>query len=121
MLLSQNLSFFLSVVQAEEGLNLSELAQKLGVARSSLQKMLLCQGNPRLDTVERMARKLNVDPSLLLVCSRNEQQLEALSLLLEFLRMATGLSPDRRRKLAELLPELTQLWSGPQPQPEEDQ
>lgn len=114
MLLSQNLSFFLSVVQAEEGLNLSELAQKLGVARSSLQKMLLGQGNPRLDTVERIARKLHVDPTLPLVCSRNERQLEALSLLLEFLRMATALDPDRRRKLAELLPELTRLWNGPQ-------
>ncbi len=111
MLLCQNLANFLKTIQLGSGKSQEELAQQLDISRAALSKLLQGMGNPRLDTVERMAKNLEIDPALLLCNPQDENGLKSLPSLLTVLHTIAQLPTQKRHRLADLLQELSQLWS----------
>ena len=66
MAICENLAHRLHAIRTERGMTITEFSELLGIARSSLQQILSGRGNPRMDTVEHIARRLEMDPLSLL-------------------------------------------------------
>ena len=66
MAMCKNLACKLKEIKAERGVSVTEFSEQLEISRSSLQSLLSCKGNPRIDTVEHIAQKLQIDPIVLL-------------------------------------------------------
>ena len=61
-----NLGDHLDKIRKEKGLSITAFSERLGIARSSLQAILNGTGNPRSDTIELIASRLNLDYQTLL-------------------------------------------------------
>ncbi len=110
MQLQKNLAISLGQIRAQKGGSVSDFSEQLGIARSSLQMLLQGRGNPRLDTVEYIAEKLQVNPAVLLCGCDVQEQVLALEYLLRTINSVSRLSEERQRQLAILLRELLSLW-----------
>ncbi len=66
MAMCDNLAHWLNKIRRQRGLSVSEFANELEIARSSLQSMLNGTANPRANTIEHIAGKLSVNPISLL-------------------------------------------------------
>ena len=60
MKIQQNIKHNLRLAMAEKNVSLTEFADELGIARSSLQRYLDGISNPRTDTLQLIAEKLNI-------------------------------------------------------------
>ena len=69
MTMCENLARKLRKIKEERGLSVAEFSEELGISRSALQSILTGKGNPRTDTIEHIAKKLNTSPVLLLMSS----------------------------------------------------
>ena len=67
MSMCENLARKLRKIKEERGLSVVEFSEELEISRSALQSILTCKGNPRTDTIEHIAQKLNINPVLLLM------------------------------------------------------
>lgn len=86
--------------------SITEFSEELGISRSSMQELLKGNGNPRMDTVEHIAQRLQIEPAALLSCSFSQGQMETLLLLLQSLDVFSALSEEKRKRAAVLLQEL---------------
>lgn len=68
MNLQKNFSNNMNVIHGSHSKTLTEFAEELCISRSSLQDILRGKCNPRIDTVEQIARQLGMDPLTLLSC-----------------------------------------------------
>ena len=62
MRLRQNLASALNTIKIAQGLTLTEFADELEISRSHLQVYLKGDGNPTVNTIEHLAKRLNVSP-----------------------------------------------------------
>ncbi len=60
MNIQKNIKYNLTYAMKKENMSLTEFAKKLGIARSSLQQYLSGASNPRADTIQLLADKLNI-------------------------------------------------------------
>ena len=90
--------------------SMQEAADGLEISRSALQDYLSGRGNPTLSTLAHLARRLEVDPALLVSGTFTDRQLEVLLSLLDSLDLLSGLVPAERRRFAGLLLEMVGLW-----------
>ena len=60
MSIRENLAKNLKEIMKERKMSLDEFADLLGISRSMLQVYLKAEGNPRLDTLEEIAKKLGI-------------------------------------------------------------
>ncbi len=67
MSLISNLSVQLRQYRREQDITLMEFSSMLGIAKSSLQSYESGKGNPTLNTVEQIGRKIHVDSGSLLL------------------------------------------------------
>lgn len=67
MSLASNLSVQLRQYRREQDITLVEFSSMLGIAKSSLQSYESGTGNPTLNTVEQIGRKIHVDSGALLL------------------------------------------------------
>jgi transcriptional regulator, XRE family len=70
MSLISNLSVQLRQYRREKDITLMEFSSMLGIAKSSLQRYESGEGNPTLNTVEQIGRKIHVDSGSLLLPSK---------------------------------------------------
>ena len=75
MAMCDNLARQLNEIRKARGLSITEFAEELNISRSTLQSILLCNGNPRTDTIEHIAEKLQIDPVSLLAAPPDDQQI----------------------------------------------
>lgn len=66
MAICENLGDYLNRIRNNQGLSISQFSTLLGISRSSLQAILNGTGNPRSDTIEHIADRLNLDYRTLL-------------------------------------------------------
>ena len=90
--------------------SMQEAADGLEISRSALQDYLSGRGNPTLSTLAHLARRLEVDPALLVSGTFTDRQLEVLLSLLDSLGLLSELEPAERRRFAGLLLEMVGLW-----------
>nr|WP_305146633.1 helix-turn-helix transcriptional regulator [Anaerovorax odorimutans] len=99
----------MNAIRTSRGQSISEFSEELGISRSSAQKLLKGTGNPRMDTVEHIAGRLEVDPLTLLSFSSSEKHLESALLLLKTLDTVSELPSEKKLKFASLFQELILL------------
>lgn len=110
MKLQKNLATSLGKIREQKGQSVTGFSESLGIARSSLQTLLKGRGNPRLDTVEYIAEKLQVSPATLLSSAGAQEQV--LEYLLRTIEPASRLPIEKRRQIAAAFQELLLLWSS---------
>ncbi|MCQ4637161.1 helix-turn-helix domain-containing protein [Anaerovorax odorimutans] len=102
MTLQKNLATIMNAIRDTRDQTLTEFAKELDISRSSLQKILDGKGNPRIDTVEHLARHLDMEPLSLLSCSYMEEQLHVAIPLLQIGDEILKLPKDKRLQFVEL-------------------
>ena len=105
MTIRKNLSKVLHSCQ--HGRSLEEYSSELGVSKSMLQTYLSGQGNPRADTLEQIAERLNLSPVGLL--SGEEPKGYYVPPLLNTLEAVSNLSEEERRQFCSCFHQLLLL------------
>ena len=108
--IQQNMADKIRLMKDQRPQSLSELSEELEISRSTLQGYLRGQGNPSLEMVEHLAKKMKVDPIVLLSGMLEPTQEKVLLLLLETIRELASLPEDKRLRFAELFLNMIQLW-----------
>lgn len=109
----ENLSNLLSAVRTTRKLTLTEFAEELDISRTSLQTLLSGKCNPRLDTVERIANHLKIDPALLVSSSFSEEQWKVIFYLFNAIDAFSNLPDARKREASELIQGLINVFYKP--------
>lgn len=112
MNLNKNLAAVLNIIKSERQKSMTEFSEELEISRSTLQEYLSGAGNPNLTTIEHIAQKLNVSPCFLLWGDFKDEQLSAFLKITDFLSLVSYLTPEKRKRFAELLFEMISLWGG---------
>lgn len=111
--IQQNIAMTLSAYKRRKNYTIVELSEDLDISRSVLQDYLACRRNPRADTIEHIAKKLNVSPAALVsggLISQTEYDL--IFVLLDTLDAFHDLSPDRQREGLDLFIRLLHLLTN---------
>ena len=114
MLINKNLARHLQRVKVERRLSLAEFATELTIPISSLEAYISGTGNPRADTLEMLAEKLNI-PITEIVSGPLPGQ-EKAETIIRAAKELSGLSQDRRERGMQLFQELTALFSEEKPE-----
>jgi len=88
------------------GQNQEAFAEALEISRSELQKYLNGTGNPTMDKIEQIAKKVAMDPKDLLFTPIHSNQLQAEELLLQIAEAMQAFDSEQRRIFAEGLLEI---------------
>lgn len=113
MTLQQNLSNAMNAIRYSRDYNLTEFAKELAISRSALQKILDGTANPRIDTIEHIAKQLDMNPLTLLCCSYSEEQMEVALPLLKISDQLFKLPDKDQQKFLELFKALVHLLIKP--------
>lgn len=111
--IQHNIANFLSAYKRQRGLSAAEFSEELEISRSVLQDYLAGRCNPRADTIEHIAKKLNISPAALVsggLISQSEYDL--IFVLLDTLEAFHGLSPDRQHEGVDLFIRLLRLLTN---------
>ena len=109
VVLQKNLSVMMNVIRRSRNLSSTQFSEELGLSRSYTQALLNGRGNPRMDTIEHIASRLQISPLLLLCCSYSEEQLEIFLLLLILIRRFSALSSAKQTEFLVLFQKLLSL------------
>lgn len=113
MSLSNNLSKNLNTIRENRNLSITDFADELCIARSSLQNILKGDCNLRMDTVNQISSQLNVDPLTLLQDPHTADQQDIAVLLLNCIEVFHRLPYQDRVKATELFVSLITLLDTP--------
>lgn len=108
----RNMANTLRLYMEEHNKTLIEYAEDLEIARSSLQQYMKGEGNPSVDTIERIAQKMDMDPVTLLTGTLDGVQRERAWDLLTAIQQVSALSEKKRLRFVELFMEIMQLWES---------
>ena len=112
--LQQNMSDVMRALKEHSRKSMQEFSKELEISRSALQEYLNGTGNPRLATVDHLAKKLDIDPVFLVSGMFEHSQLEIIMLLLDTIKEVSSLPQGRRKKFAELFLWMISLWETEQ-------
>ena len=111
MEIKQNMSKVMCALKKESRKSMSELSDDLQISRSALQDYLSGKGNPSVNTIEHLAKRLGVNTSFLVSGAFSEDQLGILFELLGTIESLSVLSPENRLRFAHLLLDMVLLWN----------
>ena len=106
---NENLARILMQHKREYGLSFEDLAQKLKMGKTSTVNYCNGTGNPRMDTIQRLAEALNV-PITEIVSDPLPGQEQAETIILAA-KAISGLGPEQRKRAIQLFHELAALFS----------
>lgn len=109
MALTDNLANHLNQIRRRRGLSVAEFAEELGVSRSSLQSMLNGSGNPRTDTIEYIARRLETNPLILLSPECPEGMYRAAEVFAGAICTAAQLPAEQKQLILTRLLEISEM------------
>ena len=112
MALQENLASVMRAYKQHHHQSLTEFADYLEISRSTLQEYVNGTGNPRIDTLEHLATKLDLDPMILLSGTFDQTQMKVALLLIDLVEAISQLDSAKRKRFAELFLQLTQLWDA---------
>lgn len=106
MSMQENLAVILRAYMRMMRYSQTKFANVLEISRSALQSYLKAEGNPSIETVEKMARHMGFDPALLLT-SRIQQELH--DLLENIVPQMAAMTPKDQSRFIELFTEIMLL------------
>ena len=106
----ENLSNLLNAVRKTRKLTITEFSEELDISRTSMQTLLSGKCNPRLDTVERIANHLKIDPALLVSSTFSEEQWQVIFYLFNGIDAFSDLTDERKHKAISLIHELLDVF-----------
>lgn len=109
MPVNKNLARILRCVKSERNLSYTQFAKELEITKSALVKYMSETGNPRTDTLEHLAAKLNVP--LTEIISDPLPGKEQTETIFWTAKAFSGLPPERRERGFQLFQELTALFA----------
>lgn len=109
MLISENLSRVLMQYKREYGLSFEDLAQKLGLPKSSTVNYCNGTGNPRSDTLEAMSAALDIPLTEIVSAPLpGQEQAETVTRAAQII---SGLEPERQKRALQIFLELAALFA----------
>lgn len=109
MPISENLSRVLMQYKREYGLSFEDLAQKLGLPKSSTVNYCNGAGNPRSDTLESVSAALGIPLTEIVSAPLpGQEQAETVTRAAQII---SGLKPEHRERAAQLFLELAALFA----------
>ena len=108
--IQQNMADMMNVMKQKRGASMTEFSEELEISCSTLQEYLNGQGNPTIQMIEHIAHKLGLDPIAFMAGLVKPDQIKILLLLLESIQEVSQLPQPKKRKFAELLQQMIQLW-----------
>ena len=113
MNIQHNIAAFLSAYKRKRGLSAAEFSEELEISRSVLQDYLAGHCNPRADTIEHIAKKLNISPAALVSGGLiSPTAYDLIFVLLDTLDAFHDLSQDRKREAIDLFIRLLRLLTN---------
>lgn len=109
--LQESFPINLQILRKSQKKSLVEFSQDLCISRSMLQEYLNGEGNPTLRTVDVIADKLGISPTVLVSDVFIPTQLEVIMFLLETLDKFTRLTDKQKLYFAEKFLELIEIWT----------
>ncbi|MCU7380934.1 helix-turn-helix domain-containing protein [Hominibacterium faecale] len=110
MTLQSNLSNVINAIRKTRGLTITEFSEELGISRSAMQTLLNGKCNPRMDTLEQISDRLNVDPSILISSNFSEEEWKLIFLFFNGIDAFCQLSEEDKRNAATLICELLHVF-----------
>ena len=107
MPLVETLSERLKEMRSKKGCSVAEFAEELGISRSSLQSLLNGKGNPRIDTIEHMAKQLGIDPLELLTSETDNSEMRKIRAFANILSNTAQLPTAQQKLLMRRLLEIS--------------
>lgn len=107
MALQKNLSDSMNLIRAKRQQSITEFSEELGISRSSMQEILKGTANPRIDTVEHIAKQLQMDPLILL--SPENVHANPVMPLVQTIQMISSMNPRQRQRFMALFAELVSI------------
>lgn len=106
MFLQQNLSNYMNALRSSKKQSITEFSEEIGISRSAMQDILKGSCNLRMDTVQYIADRLDVNPSDLLCSPYSDKQMETVLTLLKTIDAFSNVPEPQREKAAALFHEL---------------
>ena len=107
--LKENLSYNMKALRRRHKKTLDGWADELGIARSTLQEVESGRSNTRLDTLEVIAKGLNISAQQLIAPPGNMQRQNTEYGLLEQLNILLKFDEDQRQEFAECFRRIVDL------------
>ena len=114
--LNDTISKNLRMLYALRKRNLEEFSSELGIGHTTLQNILNRKSNLTLDTVEVIAKRLNLPPLSLLSPQYPDTDLTCAFLLLETLNLFQNMTYQRRQEAVAMFCSLLELFAEGDPQ-----
>lgn len=110
MSITKSMSYALRKYKAANHLSMTALAAELGIAVSSLEGYMSGTANPRAETIELIAEKMNI--SMIEMVSGPAPEWERAETMVRAVKEISGLPADRRERGVELFLQFVALFAG---------
>ena len=110
--IQQNMADTIRMIMTLREKTLEEFAEDLEISRSTLQEYIKARGNPTALMIEHLAKKLDIDPAVLMTGLLDLDRREIVLLLLNAIQAVSELPEVKRIRFAELFLEMVHLWNS---------
>lgn len=108
--IQHNMATIIRLIMQQRQKTLAEFSEELEISRSALQAYLREEGNPSISTVEHLAKKLDVDPAVLVTGLFEPDQAKITLMLFEIIRDVAELPEDKKQQFGERIAAVIELW-----------
>lgn len=108
--IQHNMATVIRMIMQQRQKTLSEFSEELEISRSALQSYLREEGNPSIATVEHLARKLEIDPAVLITGVFEPDQTKIILAMFEVIRDVADLPAEKKQQFGERISAVIHLW-----------
>lgn len=108
--IQQNVAHMMRAFKAERHKSTAEFSEELEISRSTLQEYLNGTGNPSVSMLDHIARKLEVDPMVLVSGAFSQKRVDVVLLMFRTTKVVAELPEEKRRIFARLFLRIVSLW-----------
>lgn len=108
--MQQNVARMMREFKAQRQVSLEEFSKELEISRSTLQDYLSGKGNPSVRTLDHIARKLDVDPLILVSGTFQPTQVNIVMMLFRTTKQVVAMPAEKRHELVTLIVRIAAIW-----------
>ncbi len=108
--MQQNVARMMREFKEQRQVSLEEFSKELEISRSTLQDYLSGKGNPSVRTLDHIARKLDVDPLILVSGTFQPTQVNIVMMLFRTTKQVVAMPAEKRHELVTLIVRIAAIW-----------